>query len=78
MLDTVFGSNPGIMRSNYLDMYKGVHTDVVCTNRFDESSNLTMTYLVKTKMTKETKGQGRREISNLRTRLYFGKTVIQH
>ena len=32
MLDVNFGSNPGIMRSNYLDMYDRVHTDIVYTN----------------------------------------------
>ena len=50
-LDVDFGSNPGIMRSNYLDMYEGVHTYVVYTHRFD----LSMTYLGKTKMIRETK-----------------------
>ena len=54
MLDVDFGSNPGIMRSNYFDMYEGVHADVAYTNRFDESSDLSMPYLGKTKMTRET------------------------
>ena len=52
-----FGSNPEIMRSNYLDMYEGVYTDVVYTKRYDESSDLSMTYLGKTKMTRQTKVQ---------------------
>ena len=43
------------MRTNYLDMYQGVHADVVYTNRFDESSDLSMTYLGKTKLTREAK-----------------------
>ena len=46
--DVDFCSNPETMRSNYLDMYDGVHTDVVYTNRFDESSDLSTTYLGKT------------------------------
>ena len=50
-LDVDFGSNTGITRLNYLDMYEGVHADVVYTHRFD----LSMTYLGKTKMTRETK-----------------------
>ena len=40
MLDVDFGSNPETMNSNYLDMYEGVHTDVVYTNIFDENSDL--------------------------------------
>ena len=34
MLDVDFGTNLGTMRSNYLDMYEGVHGDVIYTNRF--------------------------------------------
>ena len=55
MLDVDFGTNPGIMRSHYLDMYDGVHTDVVYTNRFDESSDFSTKDLGKTKMTRENK-----------------------
>ena len=47
--------NPETMISNYLDMYEGVHTDVIYTNRFDQSSDLSATYLGKTKLTMETK-----------------------
>ena len=54
-LDVDFGINPKTMRSNYLDMYEGVHTEVVCTNRFDENSDLSTTYLGQTEMTRETK-----------------------
>ena len=43
------------MKRNYLDMYEGVHADVVCTTRFDENSDLSMMYLGKTRMTRETK-----------------------
>ena len=43
------------MKSNYLDMYEGVHVDVVYMNRFDENSDLSTTYLGQTKMTRETK-----------------------
>ena len=55
MLDIDLCTNPETVRSNYLDMYEGVHADVIYTNRFDESSDLSTTYLGKTKMTRETK-----------------------
>ena len=35
-------------------MHDGVHTDVLYTNRFDENSDLSTTYLGQTKMTRET------------------------
>ena len=36
-------------------MYEGVHADMVYSNRFDESSDLSTTYLGRTNMTRETK-----------------------
>ena len=50
-----FGDNPNLLKTNYLDMYEGVHADIVCSNRFDENSDLSRTYLGKTYMTGETK-----------------------
>ena len=43
------------MHLNYLDMHEGVHVKMVQTNRFDETSDLSTTYLGKTRMTRETK-----------------------
>ena len=53
--DVDFGSSPERMRSNYLAMYERVHADVIYTNRFDESSDLSTTYLGTTTVTRETK-----------------------
>ena len=53
-LDVDFGINPETMKSNYLDMYEGVHVDVLYTNRFQENSDLSTTYLGQTKMIRET------------------------
>ena len=52
-LDMDFGDNPRIMKTNYLDMYEGVHADVVYCTRFDEYSDLSMTYLGRTRMTRD-------------------------
>ena len=43
------------MTSSYLDMYEGVHADVIYTNRFDKSSDLSTTYLGRTTVTRDTK-----------------------
>ena len=59
-LDMDFGANPGVLKTNYLDMYEGVHADVVYSTRFDKCSDLSMTYLGKTRMTRETKLNQRR------------------
>ena len=54
-LDIDFGINPETLKSNYLDMYEGIHTEMIYTNRFDVNSNLSITYLGHTKMKRETK-----------------------
>ena len=45
MLEVDFGINPETLKSNYLDMYEGVHAEMVYTCRFDENSDLSMTYI---------------------------------
>ena len=52
-LDIDFGINLKTLKSNYLDMYEGIHAEMIYTNRFDENSDLSMTYLGQTKMTRE-------------------------
>ena len=54
MLEIHFGSNPDQLRGTYLDMYERVHGKMIQTNRFDENSDLSTTYLGKTRMTRET------------------------
>ena len=53
-----------------LDRHKGVKSEILVTTRFDENSDLSMTYLGKTSMIRDHKMVSRREISNVRTRLY--------
>ena len=54
-LEVDFGINPETLKSNYLDMYEGVHAEMVHANRFDENSDLSTIYLGQTKMTRETR-----------------------
>ena len=54
-IDVDFGSSSETMRSNYLDMYEGVHADVIYTDRFVESSDVSTTYLGRTTVTRDTK-----------------------
>ena len=71
-LEVDFGINPETLKSNYLDTYEGVHTEMVLKYRFDENSDLSMTYLGQTK---RDLNQSRREIFHYQTRFYFRKTV---
>ena len=58
-----------------MDIYEGVHVDVVHTNRFDESSDLNMTYLGKTKMTRETKVKAEQRFPMLGQGYTLGKVL---
>ena len=55
MLDVDFGIYPDVLKSKYLDMYEGVYAEMVYANKFNENSELSMTYLGQTKMMRDTK-----------------------
>ena len=40
-----FGKAPQSLQDEYLDVYKGIQSDIVSSNRFDENSDISMTYL---------------------------------
>ena len=54
-LDIDFGIYPDILKSKYLDMYEGVYSEMVYANKFNENSDLSMTYSGQTKMMRDTK-----------------------
>ena len=54
MVDVDFGNNPEKLKSEYLEVYEGVHAEIVSTNQFDENSDLSMTYLGQVNMTIDT------------------------
>ena len=43
--DFDFGINPETLKTNYSDIYEGIHAAMIYTDRFDENSDLSMTYL---------------------------------
>ena len=42
------------LKSDYLDVYDGVYAEVISTNRFDEDTDLSTTYLGKADMSRKT------------------------
>ena len=54
-LDIAFEIYPDLLKLKYLDMYKGVYTEMVYANKFNENSDLSTTHLGHTKMTRDTK-----------------------
>ena len=54
-LDVDFGLYPDITKSRYLDVYEGVYAEMVYANKFNENSDLSMTYLGQIGMMRDTK-----------------------
>ena len=49
-----FGRSLEKLKSDYLDVYEGVYAEVVSTNRFDEDTDLSTTYLGQVNMSRDT------------------------
>ena len=47
MLELDFHHMLDILKEEYLDMYEGIQSEILSTTRFDENSDLSMTYLGK-------------------------------
>ena len=54
-LDDDFGLYPDVTKSRYLNVYEGIYAEMVYANKFNENSDLSMTYLGQTEMTRDTK-----------------------
>ena len=66
-----FGTTPQKLQEDYMDAYEGIHSEIVSSNRFNENSNLSTTYLGRV----DKKGptvEGGRIIPYIRTFLYLG------
>ena len=53
--DLDFGDAPGKLKGEYLDMYKGIQSEILSTSRFDENSDLSTTYLGRADLIKDSK-----------------------
>ena len=40
-----FGKTPQDLQEEYMDIYEGIHSEIVNSNRFNENSDISMTYL---------------------------------
>ena len=54
-LDIDFGLYSDVTKSRYLDVYEGVYAEMVYANKFNENSDLSMTYLGQIGMKRDTK-----------------------
>ena len=44
IIELDFGPTPNIVKEEYLDIYKGIQSEILNTTRFDENSDLSTTY----------------------------------
>ena len=49
-----FGSSSENLKAEYLDMYKGIYTEVISTDKFDEDTDINTTYLGQVDMARDT------------------------
>ena len=49
-----FGSSPDRLKAEYLDVYEGAYAKVISTDKFDEDTDLSTTYLGQLDMTRNT------------------------
>ena len=52
--DVNFGGSSAKLKSEYLDIYKGIYAEIVSSDRFDENMDLSTTYLGQKDMTRDT------------------------
>ena len=58
-----FGNNPDKLKGEYLDMYDGIKSELLCTNQIEENSHLSTAYLGRINMTRLDKIMGQKKIS---------------
>ena len=45
-----FGTMPQKLQEEYMDIYEGIHSEIICSNRFDKNSDISKTYLGRTEI----------------------------
>ena len=74
-----FGKDPQNLQDEYLDVYEGIQSDIVSLNRFDENSDISMTYLGQIEQKgSQNKLKAEEFISHIREWLHHRKTVGWH
>ena len=74
-LDVDFGLYPDITKLRYLDAYEDIYAEMVYTNKFNKNSDLSMTYLGQTEMTRDTKIRAEESFPNTGQGFTSGKLL---
>ena len=55
IIELDFGPTPNVLKEEYLDVYKGIKSEIVKNMKFDKNSDLSTTYLGKSDRSKNDK-----------------------
>ena len=75
MIKLDYGDTPDKLKGEYIDIYDGVRSEVLCTTKFDENSDLSTAYVGRTGMIRSHNMKSGRKISYIRTMVYSRETV---
>ena len=75
MVEIDLGPTLDVLKEEYLNVYKGIQSEIVNTTRFDENPDLSTTYSGISDRSKNDKLKAEEFFSHIRARLYFRKTV---
>ena len=73
-----FGTNSQNLQAEYLDMYGGIQLDIVRSSKFDENSDISMTYFGKIGQEESQEKLKAKESFPIREWLYFRKITRWH
>ena len=73
ILELDFGNIPEKLCGEYLDMYEGIHSEVITTTRFNENLDLSTTYLSRTDVTRASKVKAEERFPILEQGYMIGK-----
>ena len=74
--EMVFEENK--VKEAYFDRYEGIQSEISQVTKFDESTDLSTTYLGRIGQTRKKCDKSRRKFSNFRTRIYGRQVVRQN
>ena len=75
ILELDFDNTPEKLKREYLDMYERIQSEVITTNRFDENSDLSTTYLGKIDTTRASEIKAEEECPISEQGYMVGKTI---
>ena len=59
-----FGNSPENLKAEYLDVYEGVYAEIISTDKFNEDTDISTTYLGQVDITRDTEVKAEESFPN--------------